>query len=237
MDHQNWTPIYNIILEMEQQGRVTRTFRRLDLDRQQAIIGAILDEAAESGPATLNIKHVAERAGVAVGSLYQYFGSRQGLIDFAVDLVVAVTSQQFLAWKDMLAAMPLREALSAYISGGMEWSEAEAAYARFFARAAYAGEEEFTGRVVVPIATTLRDMVHEMVIHAAARGEIRPGVDLEAAARVLHALTIATSDPIILPYLNAYFQLTDETMPPERILEAMLDLIYRGIGAEESKLQ
>ncbi len=45
-----------VIVEMEQKGLVTRTFRRLDPDRQQAIITAILDEAGETGPQDLNIK-------------------------------------------------------------------------------------------------------------------------------------------------------------------------------------
>jgi hypothetical protein len=34
-----------VIMELEKQGLVTRTFRRLDPDRQAAIIKAILDEA------------------------------------------------------------------------------------------------------------------------------------------------------------------------------------------------
>ena len=60
-----WTQIHISILELEQQGLVTRTFRRLDPERQQAILLAILDEAAEKGPSAANIKEVAERVGLA----------------------------------------------------------------------------------------------------------------------------------------------------------------------------
>jgi hypothetical protein len=34
----------------------------------------------------------------------------------------------------------------------------------------------------------------------------------------------------LLPYLNTYFQVTDEGLPPERALEAALDLVLQGIG-------
>ena len=68
----DWAQIHTRIFEMEQEGLVTRTFRRLDPDRQQAVLTAILDEAVEHGPASLSMKRVAERAGVSVGSLYQY---------------------------------------------------------------------------------------------------------------------------------------------------------------------
>ena len=72
---QNWSQIQVQIMQFEQDGLVTRTFRRLDAERQQAVVHAILAEASEKGPALLNIKKVAHRASVSWGSLYQYFGS------------------------------------------------------------------------------------------------------------------------------------------------------------------
>jgi uncharacterized protein involved in high-affinity Fe2+ transport len=73
-----------------------------------------------------------------------------------------------------------------------------------------------------------------MLNEAVARGEIRADVDLEATARVIHALTIAVGDGQLLPYLNTYFQVTDESVSPERTLQALLALIWRGIGTEET---
>jgi len=106
MFQSDWTEIYRRVLQLEQQGLVTRTFRRLDPERQQAVINAILAEAAEMGPADLNIKRVAERAGVSIGSLYQYFGSRAGLMDFTVTLVVQSVVDSFNSFRPYLAALP-----------------------------------------------------------------------------------------------------------------------------------
>src|SRR5512136_2512922 len=111
-----WANIYTHILQLEQEGRVTRTFRRLDPERQQAVITAILDEADEKGPAAINIKRVAERAGVSIGSLYQYFNNRDGLLAFAVELSVRLVRDAFNQYRAVLAAMPLREALAAYLA-------------------------------------------------------------------------------------------------------------------------
>ena len=91
----DWTQLQAHILQLEQQELVTRTFRRLDPPRQQAILQAILDEAAEKGPTDVNIKEVARRAGVSVGSLYQYFGSRETLLAFAVELGVRMMTDLF----------------------------------------------------------------------------------------------------------------------------------------------
>jgi TetR/AcrR family transcriptional regulator len=231
----DWTQIHTHILELERKGLVTRTFRRLDPDRQQAILGAILDEAVEKGPASLGIKQVAARAGVSVGSLYQYFGNRDGLLAFAVELCTRWTADAFDGYRPVLAAMPLREALAAYLLGGIEWSQMQVGLVQFFARAAYHGDPELAESVVRPVAEVMRETVREILAQAAARGEVRAGVDLEAAARVVNVLLIAVGDSQLLPYLNTYFQVMDQEMSPERILEATLALILQGIGPEKKE--
>jgi len=120
-----WAQFPAYIIQAEQQGQITRTFRRLDPTRQQAVIQAILDEAAQHGPRGLNMKKVAHRAGVSVGSLYQYFGERERMLDFAIALCVSFVTDAFDLYRPYIAAMPLREALVAYVSGGIEWSRAE----------------------------------------------------------------------------------------------------------------
>jgi len=230
-----WTQIHTHILHLEQAGLVTRTFRRLDPERQQAILTAILDQAAEKGPEVLNIKQVAERAGVSVGSLYTYFPNREGMLVFAVEVCVCFVTEQFEQFRPYLAALPLRKALNAYLVGGVEWSRMYAGFLRLFARAAYHGDPELAESLVRPVATLLREMVTEMVTAAAERGELREDVDLEAAARIIHALTVAAGDSQLLPYLNTYFQVTDEAVSEERMLEALVDLVLQGIGATQDE--
>lgn len=221
----DWINYQPYILQLEQEGIVTRTFRRLDPDRQEAVFDAILEEAAERGPASLNIKEIARRAGVSVGSLYQYFPNRDGLLDFAVELCTRSTIAMFEEYKPMMAAMPLKEAMSAYLMGGLEWSQAAMGLVRFFGRAAYQGDPDLAERVVRPIATVMRETMQEILTQAQRRGELRDGVDIAAAARVLNALMIVIGDSQLLPYLNTYFQVSDETLPLERVSETLLEFI------------
>ncbi len=223
-----------IILELEKKGLVTRTFRRLDSDRQAAVIKAILDEAGETGPQDLNIKRVAERAGVSTGSLYQYFASRENLLAFATELATRSTVQLFEAYRPYMTQAPLRELLPMYIAEGVNWSEDQLGFARFFAAAAYHGDPQYGESVVRPIAAVLRGMVEEMLRSAVENGEARPGMDVDATARVLHALTIAIVDGLIFPQLKNYYQLTDDGMSAERIYAAVTDLVMNGIAKEKN---
>lgn len=224
-----WTQIHTYILELERAGVVTRTFRRLDPERQQAIVYAILDEAIEKGPASINIKKVAERAEVAVGSLYQYFGSRHGLMGFTTQLCVRLLTDSFLQYKPFLVSMPLREGLRAYLTGGVEWGRMMQGLVQFFGKAAYAGTPELAEEVVQPVAVAMREMTYEILLAAQARGELRPGLDLEAVARVVNSWVIPVADSQLFPYLNLYFQTSDENVPFQRTLDAFLDLLEHGL--------
>ena len=230
MSNSDWPKLHLYVLQLEQEGRVTRTFRRLDPARQQAVLEAILEEAALRGPASLNIRGVAQRAGVSVGSLYQYFGDRDNMLNFAVELSVRSIVDLFNEFRPYLADLPLGEALRWYLDGGLEWGKMQVGLVQLFARAAYQGDPDLAERLVRPIASNLREWVSELLAQAATRGEIRPDVDLEAATRLVHALTIAVGDPQLLPYLNAYFQVIDETVSPERLLDGLVDFVLRGVG-------
>lgn len=232
IDLTEWKQITARILEFEQEGLVTRTFRRLDPQRQQAVLAAILDEAIEKGPAAINIKHVAERAEVAIGSLYQYFGSREGLLNFAIELCVSYMLDIFETYRPMLIEMPLAEGLTVYLSTGVEWSQTQTGMIQFITRAAYHGDPELADRVVKPIGTAMRTIVHEMLAKAVERGEVRSDIDLEATTRTVNAALIAVGDSQLLSYLNNYFQVTDKKVSAERITQALVSMILRGIGTK-----
>ena len=227
------TEIVPLVLELEGRGLVTRTFRRLDPDRQQAVIDAIMTEAGERGPAEINIKQVAARAGVSVGSLYQYFGSREKLLEFSRELVTRLVTGMFGDYAPMLAELPLVEGLRAYLQGGLEWAESnEAGLVRFFAKAAYHGDPALEESVVRPLGGAMREMVDSIMEAAQRRGELREDVDLEAVGRVVNALLVVLGDAQLLPYLNNYFQLYDEEMTPERVFSTCLEVILRGVRRE-----
>ncbi len=225
----DWSQIQLHIIQLEQEGKVTRTFRRLDPERQQLIIDAILEEASEKGPTALNIKEVARRAEVSIGSLYQYFGNREGLLGFAVALCVRYMVDLFQQFGPMLTALPIQEALRYYLLGGIEWGNTEAGLVRFFGRAAYQGDSEMAESVVRPVAEVMLGMMHEILTQASARGEIRPDLDLEATARAVNAMMIAVGDSQLLPYLNVYFQVSDESLPLERVIDALIEMLLHGL--------
>ncbi len=230
MKFYDWPQIQSHIMQFEQEGLATRTFRRLDQDRQQTILMAILDEALEKGPTAINIKQVAARAGVAVGSLYSYFGNKDGLLDFTIELCARYMKDIITADMPNLAKLPLREALASFVTGGIEWSKTQAGLMSFFVRAAYYGDPKMSEQMVRPIAGAMRETMHSILTSAAKRGEIREDFDFEAVARVVYALMCMVCDSQAMPRLNTYFQVIDDDVPPDRLLDALIDFVLHGIA-------
>lgn len=221
------------ILEMEGQGLVTRTFRRLDPQRQNQIIQAILEEAYETSPDEINVKKVAARSASSIGSLYQYFGNRENLLEFTTRLVTRTMVASMESVHQYLMDMPLREALKTYLTSGVEYSRMMGGYIRYYAAAAYRGTPGLGEKVVRPVAEIMQQLVRELIRAAMERGEIRPDVDPESITRLVNVILIAIGDAQLAPYLNQYYLLYDADHSLDTILDTFLDLLDKGIAAEK----
>jgi AcrR family transcriptional regulator len=82
--------------------RTERVIARLAA-RQEAIIAAALALAGEKGMAAVQIAAVAERAGIAAGTVYRYFASKDDLVSA---VVVVISEREIAAIRSAAAAAP-----------------------------------------------------------------------------------------------------------------------------------
>lgn len=63
-------------------------FRRLDREKQDKVIQACLDEFADEGFATASTNRIAERAGIAKGSIFKYFGTKEKMFFTVINYIL-----------------------------------------------------------------------------------------------------------------------------------------------------
>jgi AcrR family transcriptional regulator len=89
-------------------------------ERSRRLVEAIVEAArlvlAESGPEALTTVNVAQRAGVSVGSLYQYFAGRDALLYAVLESEIARFQAEWRAWRAESAAAPTAERIAAGLS-------------------------------------------------------------------------------------------------------------------------
>ncbi len=82
--------------------RTEKVIRRLAA-RRDAILGAARAAAVEGGMAAVHIAPVAERAGIAAGTVYRYF---PGKTDLVAELVAAISERELAAMRRAAEAAP-----------------------------------------------------------------------------------------------------------------------------------
>jgi len=201
--------------------RTANVVRRLN-ERHDAIIEAARDAAAEGGMAAVQIVPVAERAGVAAGTVYRYFPAK---IDLVGALVEAVAEREIEAVR--LAADAAPGPLSALV----------AAVATFATRAlrqrrlAWAMIAEPVDTEVDQFRQNYRKVLIgkiEARIRAAIEGKHLPEQDAGLAAA---ALVGAMLEGLIGP-------LAPESTSPTRVrdtVQALLLFSLRGLGVVDAR--
>lgn len=154
----------------------------------EAIVEAAARIVAERGLAGFNTNAVAERAGVSIGSLYQYFPNKDALM---VALIARQQDRQATRLEvaaQALGEQSLETIVRALVRTGMQHHREDALFA-----SAIDHEE---ARLPVAEAVGAAEDRGGAVIRALfeRRREELPGIDLERAARTLPALVRAVVD-------------------------------------------
>jgi AcrR family transcriptional regulator len=86
----------------------------------EAILTATLEKLTRAGEGAVTIQAVAARAGVGVGSLYDYFRDRESILAAAVGKITQDNLDAFEAALDRTEGMPLRGAVESIVDFTLE---------------------------------------------------------------------------------------------------------------------
>jgi AcrR family transcriptional regulator len=200
-----------------------RTTERTEARRAETrgrIVGAALELIAEGGYVNAQVAAVAERAGVAVGTVYRYFPSKS---DLFAD-VFRVASQREV--DEMRAGAAASEGGSA--------ADRIAAGTETFARRALAGRRLAWALLAEPVDPAVeaerlhfrhsyRDVIAEIVADGVRSGEL-PEQDVDATAA---ALVGAIGETMIGPLSP-----TTNGGDPEALIVSLINFCIRAIGEE-----
>ncbi len=200
----------------------TAARKRPSQARSQATVDAILDGTArvlvQSGYDHASTNRIAAVAGVSVGSLYQYFPSKEALVGALIDRHQAEMMAVFLRQVEATQAAPVREAVRAVVTATVDAHRVDPKLHRIL------GEQ-------VPRVGRLAQQMEQLDTHAAQvvrayldahRSELRVG-DLDTATFVVvHAVESLVHRSVASP----------REIDREALVEALVDLVSRYLTDE-----
>jgi AcrR family transcriptional regulator len=163
------------------------TFDNLPPDKRQTIIDLGLAEFAEHPYQVASLSRIVARAGIAKGSIYQYFAHKQDLylflLEYAADQQLQLLRAQTPPEPDLSFFALLRWQMQASVVVG----HAAPLLTRLMYRAV-TDDLPFRDEVTRRLGRAGEEHLRKLLAHGVARGEVAPALDLELAAFVLRNL-------------------------------------------------
>jgi AcrR family transcriptional regulator len=162
------------------------TFFNLPDEKRQKIIDCAIDEFAQNDYDTASISKIVVTAGIAKGSLYQYFTDKSDLHHYLIELASQKKAEMLAATRSNDTSLPLFE--------NLRWLFREMAkFEILYPRLAKIGYRAIYGKSPLP-----EDVLHkarqstnqyflELIEQGKQRGEIRSEIDSDAAAFIFSA--------------------------------------------------
>ncbi|MBI5520724.1 MAG: TetR/AcrR family transcriptional regulator [Desulfovibrio sp.] len=206
------------------------TFDKLDPQKRGRVLEESLAEFAEHGYHQASVNRIVGRLGIAKGSLFQYFGSKEGLFRhlFSRALEEIKTPLKAIRDADTGEAFPLRlrrvfvEGAAFARSHPLIWR----VYRRMVTQDGFPLREQLLSQVRGEALTYFRELVEG----GQTRGEIRPEVDPLAAAFLIEAALDRALTAQDSPLLDAGFGLSSNDESTRRArLAALADMLSRGL--------
>ena len=206
-----------------------QTFLNLSEEKRQAFIEIALDEFANNDYNTASISKIVEKAGIAKGSVYQYFEDKQDLFMYLLD----VSNQEMMTHIQQTAPPDpsagffalLRWQMSVTVQAAIKFP----VHSRL-ARRAYTSPLPFRDAIFEKVKKTREEHFQAMIAQAQAAGQLNPDLDPAIVSFMVQGLMNDLG-----PFLQSKFakRKGDWVELPEvgEVFDQVIDALKNGLGA------
>ncbi|MEM5789956.1 MAG: TetR/AcrR family transcriptional regulator [Syntrophobacteraceae bacterium] len=207
------------------------TFNKLDESKKARILDAAVSEFALHGFRQASVNRLVDRIGIAKGSLFQYFGSKEGLFQVIFNHAVELVRQSLRQVKHETSGTDFFERIRESTLAGIRFINSHPRIYRIYLKMIFQEDfplrAEFLEKVHLFSAEYLRPIVEAGI----SRGELRQDLDLEMAVFMLDALMDRFLQAYCVPFLDAGAQIYQASDPElERKVTEFVKILRLGMG-------
>ncbi len=217
-----------------------QTFFNLPPDKRQRIINVALEEFAARPYSKASLSNIVARAGIAKGSMYQYFEDKKDLYTYLFDLA----AQEKLAYigKMIDPAADFFTAVEQTMLAGMRFNLEHPRLSQVYANAMEPLGEEILHELYIKSKSVALDFLEQMIRRGQQQGSVRLDVDTRLAAcwvysilgtalldYILDSLGVTIKEMLADPPVARKF--TEDRM--RGIISEVMKLLRSGLSAKE----
>ncbi|NLI82473.1 MAG: TetR/AcrR family transcriptional regulator [Deltaproteobacteria bacterium] len=208
-------------------------FRNLESQKKQKILDVAVEEFGAHGFKEASINRMVHKLGIAKGSIFQYFGSKEGLFHLVFDHAVELVRHSLRRVKQDTAEQDFFERIRQSLFAGIRFIDRHPRVFHIYLKMVFQEDfplrAEFLNQVHLFSAEYLKPLVQAGV----ERGELRTDLDPDMAVFFLDAIMDRFLQAYAVSFLDAgagLYQASPESVSQK--IDEFVRLIREGMGAE-----
>lgn len=167
---------------------VTQQFTQLREDKQKRIISASLEEFAGKGYAAASLNSVVATAGIAKGSLFNYFSSKEGLFLYLYRMAVEEIRDYLRGVREQSREENLFDRLRLLFHAGIRFTRQHPLLARIYFRVLHTADAPRRTRLLRELHSESLNFLEKLLADGVAKGEVRADLNLPQAAFLVESV-------------------------------------------------
>jgi AcrR family transcriptional regulator len=213
-----------------------KTFENLPDDKRERVLAEATREFAEHGYHQASVNRMVERLGIAKGSIFKYFGSKQGIFEYLFGQTVAEFKKPLKAIRDD-ACGDLFERVERSLLAGAGFVLAHPQVYRIYLKMVYQEGFPLRDRFLGEIRQASDKFLRTLVTDAMQSGQLRQDIDPDMAVLHLDAVMDRFLQACAIPALNPEgAHASDEHLIRARA-RAVADFLRCGLGAHPAQTE
>ncbi len=207
-------------------------FNKLENNKQTRILDTAIDEFADHGFQEASVNRIVQRLGIAKGSIFQYFGNKQGLFQYVFDHAVHLVRHSLRKVKRETQDVNFFERIRQSILAGLEFigehPRIYRIYLKMIFQEGFPLREQFLRQVHLFSGEYLKPLVETGI----SRGELRSDLDVGMTVFMLDALMDRFLQAHCVSFLDAgagIYQAPREEL--KKKADAFITLLRHGMGS------
>jgi TetR/AcrR family transcriptional regulator len=209
------------------------TFKNLESDKQQRIMDTAVDEFSSHGFRQASVNRMVQKLGIAKGSMFQYFGTKEGLFHVVFDHAVELVRRSLRQVKQHTVETDFFERIRQSLIAGVDFIDRHPKVYKIYLKMVFQEDFPLRAEFLQQVHLFSAEYLRPVVESGMARGELRSDLDIDAAVFFLDALLDRFLQAYCISFLDAgsgLYQASKGEM--EKRVEEFIQLLKRGMGAE-----
>jgi TetR/AcrR family transcriptional regulator len=214
-------------------GLVRNTFKNLDSGKRGKVLDAAVDEFAEYGFGSASMNRIVQRLGIAKGSLFQYFGSKEGLFRFVFEHAVDLVRQSLRQVKRESDDGDFFERIYRSLLAGIDFIDRHPRVYQIYLKMLFQENFPVRAQFLQQVRLFSVEYLTPLVEHGIAHGELRPDLDVAMTAFYLDALMDRFLQAYCVSYVDAgtgFYQASPEQL--QHRAREFVRLLRQGLGSQ-----